>query len=117
MMRCSTPLRFVDERLRMLDAHSNRKRLLFHSEVTALAKVKDILMTVAASCTDVLPNPQPFFGIAAHKDSAVEVDFKVWCKTSRYWDVKYYLEEQVKLAFDEANITIPFPQMDVHVVK
>ena len=75
-----------------------------------LAKVKDILMTVAASCTDVLPDPQPFFGIAAHKDSAVEVDFKVWCKTSRYWDVKYYLEEQVKYAFDEANITIPFPQ-------
>ena len=76
-----------------------------------IAKVKDILMT------DVLPDPQPFFGIAAHKDSAVEVDFKVWCKTSRYWDVKYYLEEQVKLAFDEANITIPFPQMDVHMVK
>lgn len=82
-----------------------------------IAKVKDILMTVAASCTDVLPNPQPFFGIAAHKDSAVELDFKVWCKTSKYWDVKYYLEEQVKYAFDEANITIPFPQMDVHVVK
>ena len=82
-----------------------------------LNEVRDILMTVAASCADVLQSPPPFYGVAEHKDSAVELDFKVWCKTSKYWDVKYYLEEQVKYAFDEANITIPFPQMDVHVVK
>ena len=82
-----------------------------------LNEVRDILMTVAASCADILQSPPPFYGVAEHKDSAVELDFKVWCKTSKYWDVKYYLEEQVKLAFDEANITIPFPQMDVHVVK
>ena len=82
-----------------------------------LNEVRDILMTVAASCADILQSPPPFYGVAEHKDSAVELDFKVWCKTSKYWDVKYYLEEQVKYAFDEANITIPFPQMDVHVVK
>ena len=82
-----------------------------------LTKVKDILLTVAESCSDILKTPPPFFGVAEHRDSAVAIDFKVWCKTSKYWDVKYYLEEQVKFAFDEANITIPYPQMDVHVVK
>ena len=74
-------------------------------------------VSYGASCADILQSPPPFYGVAEHKDSAVELDFKVWCKTSKYWDVKYYLEEQVKYAFDEANITIPFPQMDVHVVK
>jgi len=45
------------------------------------------------------------------------VDLKVWCKNNDYLDVKYYLEEQVKLAFDEAGVTMPLPQLDVHVKK
>ena len=51
------------------------------------------------------------------EDSCVSLDLRVWCNTEDYWDIKYYLEEQVKLAFDEAGVTIPFPQMDVHVRK
>jgi small conductance mechanosensitive channel len=47
----------------------------------------------------------------------VVLDLKVWCDTDQYYAVKYYLNEQVKLAFDEADISIPYPQMDVHVVK
>lgn len=30
--------------------------------------------------------------------------------------VKYYLEEQVKIAFDQAGIEIPYPQVDVHII-
>lgn len=82
-----------------------------------IAAAKDILMAVAESCVDVLQTPAPTIGVAAHQDSSVLLDCRVWCETSKYWDVKYYMEEQVKLAFDEANITIPYPQMDVHVVK
>ena len=48
-------------------------------------------------------------------DNCVSIDLKVWCETDDYWDVKYFLEENVKLAFDKAGITIPFPQMDVHI--
>ena len=82
-----------------------------------LSKVRDTLLAVAESCPDVFKTPQPFFGVAAHGDSAIEVEFKVWCETPRYWDVKYYLQEQVKIAFDEADINIPYPQMDIHMVK
>ena len=45
------------------------------------------------------------------------LDLKVWCSTESFFDVKYYLEENVKLAFDEAGIGIPYPQMDIHLVK
>lgn len=82
-----------------------------------LSKVRDILLAVAESSPDILTCPEPFFGVAAHGDSAVEIDFKVWCKTPNYWDVKYYLQEQAKIAFDEADIEIPYPQMDIHMVK
>ena len=56
-------------------------------------------------------------GVSQHQESSVELDLKVWCKTSKYFDVKYYLEEEVKAAFDEASITIPYPRMDVRVIE
>lgn len=82
-----------------------------------IAKAKDVLLAVATSCPEVLKEPPPVCGVSEHKESAVTLDLKVWCQTSAYYDVKYYLEEQVKLSFDEANITIPYPQMDVRVIK
>ena len=82
-----------------------------------IAKAKDVLLAVAQSSPDIYQEPAPFIGVASQGDSAVLFDLRVWCDTDKYYDVKYYLEEQVKLAFDEANISIPFPQMDVHVVK
>ena len=82
-----------------------------------IAKAKEVLKAVARSNPDVFQDPAPVIGVASHLDSAILLDLKVWCDTEKYYDVKYYLEEQVKLAFDEANISIPYPQMDVHVVK
>ena len=82
-----------------------------------IAKAKDVLLAVAESNSDIFADPAPVIGVAEHQDSAILLDLKVWCENSRYYDVRYYLEEQVKLAFDEANITIPYPQMDVRVIK
>lgn len=82
-----------------------------------LAKAKEVLKAVAESNPDIFKEPAPVIGVASHQDSAIKLDLKVWCETGKYYDVQYYLEEQVKLAFDKANISIPYPQMDVHVVK
>lgn len=82
-----------------------------------IAKAKDVLLAVTESNSDIFTDPAPVIGVAEHQDSAILLDLKVWCENSRYYDVRYYLEEQVKLAFDEANITIPYPQMDVRVIK
>jgi small conductance mechanosensitive channel len=38
-------------------------------------------------------------------------------KSDDYWPVRFDMNENVKLAFDENNISIPYPQMDVHVSK
>jgi len=82
-----------------------------------LALAKSVLLQTAQSNPDIFTDPAPFIGVASHGDSAVVLDLKVWCSTENYYTVKYWLTEQVKLAFDEANISIPYPQMDVHVVK
>lgn len=82
-----------------------------------LSLAKSVLLRVAESNPDIYGDPAPFIGVASHGDSAVILDLRVWCATENYYSVKYALTEQVKLAFDEADISIPYPQMDVHVVK
>jgi len=83
----------------------------------SIEKAKEILLTIAESHEDILIERTPIIGVAGHFDSSIHLDLKVWCKNENYWDVKYFLEENVKLAFDEAGITIPFPQMEVRVRK
>jgi small conductance mechanosensitive channel len=38
-----------------------------------------------------------------------------WCKSADYWDVLWDVNEKVKLEFDAAGVSIPFPQQDVHM--
>lgn len=47
--------------------------------------------------------------------SSIDFGFRVWCKNSDYWTVKWDLMEQVKDAFDANNIEIPFNQLDVNM--
>ncbi|MBQ9961592.1 MAG: mechanosensitive ion channel family protein [Firmicutes bacterium] len=82
-----------------------------------MAQAKDVLLAVAENCPDVLLDPPPVVGVSNYDEGRINLTLKVWCETAVYYDVKYYLAEQVKLAFDEANITIPHPQMDVRVIK
>ena len=80
-----------------------------------ILKAKEILLNVVSCNPDILTEPEPIAGVASHGDNAVILDLKVWCFTENLFDVKYYLEENVKLAFDEAGIGIPYPQMDIHI--
>lgn len=82
-----------------------------------IGKAKDILAAVCDACPDIIKEPAPIIGVANHGDSAVIMDVKAWCDTDAYWDVKYFLEENVKIAFDEHDIEIPYPQMDVFIKK
>ena len=82
-----------------------------------IARAKEILRSVCGANPKIFKEPEPLIGVADHGDSALILDLKAWCKTDDYWDVKYFLEENVKLAFDEAGIEIPYPQMDIHLKK
>ena len=48
-------------------------------------------------------------------DSSVNFNVRPWVASGDYWGVYFDLNENVKLAFDEAGISIPYPQMDVHM--
>ena len=50
-------------------------------------------------------------------DSSVNFAVRPWVNSSDYWAVRADLLENVKLAFDSNNISIPFPQRDVHLYQ
>ena len=50
-------------------------------------------------------------------DSAIIMGLRFYVKQQDYWTIRWGLNEQVKSAFDEAGITIPYGQMDVHLHK
>ena len=55
--------------------------------------------------------------VLEYADSAVILTFRTWVKSSDYWDVYFSLQNQIKDALSAAGISIPFPQMDVHLDK
>lgn len=77
-------------------------------------KVKAALIKVAGKNERIFSDPAPFAAVNAHLDSSVEYILRVWCKKEDYWDVYYFLMEEVKREFDSEGIEIPYPQMDVN---
>ncbi len=80
-----------------------------------VVKAKDILSEIAINNPMILDDPEIVIGVISNGESSVNIDFKVWTETENYWPVKYYLEENVKLAFDNNGINIPYRQLDVHI--
>ena len=80
-------------------------------------RVKNVLINILKNNELVLEEPEFFVGISMHGDSAINFIVKAWCKTEDYWTVYYDLLETVKIKFDEEGISIPYPQMDLHVKK
>lgn len=93
-----------------------RVDMIFSASYNADAKiVKNILIACAKENELVLKDKELFAGILAYKDNCIDYALRVWCNTADYWNVYFDLNERVKLAFDEKNVEIPFPQVDVHI--
>lgn len=82
-----------------------------------LQQAKDLLRELIDADTRILKDPEPLVVVAALGDSAVNISTRAWVETMNYWPVLFDLTEKAKLAFDDAGISIPFPQTDVHLYR
>ena len=78
-----------------------------------IAKVKEILQKVVLGDEAVLKDEDKNVFVSELLDSSISMGARCWVKSEDYWTAKWRMTENVKLAFDEAGITIPFPQMEV----
>ncbi|AGH80019.1 small-conductance mechanosensitive channel [Psychromonas sp. CNPT3] len=82
-----------------------------------LAKTKAVLEAVVKANELILKSPQPQIAVAELADSSVNLVVRPWVKSGDYWPARFALMEAIKNALDEAEIEIPYPQMDVHMNK
>ncbi len=82
-----------------------------------LLQAKEIIRAELAQDDNVLKEPEVDIYISGHGDSAINILVRPWCRSEKYWDVYFGTHERLKLAFDKAGVSIPYPQRDVHIKR
>jgi small conductance mechanosensitive channel len=82
-----------------------------------IKKAKALLEEIVTGNALVLDDPAPTIGVLELGDNSVNFAVRPWVKTGDYWGAHFQITETVKQRFDEAGISIPFPQRDVHLIQ
>ena len=82
-----------------------------------LLKANLLLEQIVTEDERVLTDPAPTVAVSELADSSVNFAVRPYVAVEHYWDAYFAIHENVKLRFDEAGISIPFPQQDVHLFQ
>lgn len=80
-----------------------------------LKKAKEILYELFENHPLIIKDQDLIVFVDQLGESSVVIGARGWVETGNYWNVKWELTEAVKTAFDDAEIEIPFRQMDVNI--
>lgn len=78
-------------------------------------KAREVMLAAASGTENVLTDPGPAVVLTGLGGSSIDWSVRVWVNAADYWAVMDQLTRNVKVALDQAEIGIPFPQMDVHI--
>ncbi len=82
-----------------------------------IARAEAVLGDIFKQNEKILKDPAPFIGVAELADSSVNLAIRVWTKSADYWDVFFWLNRTIYEEFTRQGISIPYPQLDVHLTK
>lgn len=77
--------------------------------------VRTVLLSCAAENPHVLAEPAPTVLLTAYGESGLTFNLRAWAAKENYGAARFALMESVKTAFDREGISIPYPQMDIHM--
>jgi len=80
-------------------------------------KAISVIEKTLKAFSDVANEPAPQIGINEFADSSINIAYRYWVPTGKYFQTKYAVNLAVFKAFKEADITIPFPQREVKIIK
>jgi len=101
-------------------SREEKRRVLLDFSVAYGSDIELVHKVLLASATNhslVLQDPAPDVLLVEHGTSALKFRVRAWTMNADYWTVYFDLLEDVKRAFDQFNIEIPYNQLDVHVVE
>lgn len=105
----STITNLSTEATRRIDFDFN---VAYNSDIDLVRKV---LLATASMNDLVLKDPAPEVFIAEHAESAVVVKLRIWCESANYWTVYFDMWEDVKKAFNQFEIEIPYKHLNVTI--
>ena len=82
---------------------------------SSLDQVYEVLNRIVSEEKAVLADPAPAVNLSKCADSSLDFSVRVWVNSADYWPVNFRLLDNGKRALDEAGISIPYPQMDIHM--
>jgi len=82
----------------------------------SIEKAVNVARQAVNSVEGVLPEPEARIAPVSFDDSQITICLRPWVKSENYWTVHAAVIAAVKSAFERENISIPFPQLDVHQV-
>lgn len=98
---------------------SKKKRrldLLFSvSYKSDVSKVRDCILSCVYKYENYLKEPMPSVSVESSNNKEIEMILKVWVKGELYWDLYYYLQEEVRKQFTINNIETTYNQMEVYI--
>lgn len=78
-------------------------------------QVKAAFQELVKDNDKILQTPPAQVDISEYQDSGIKLFMRVWVKNEDYWTVKFALQNNLKTILDKYGVTIPFPQVDVHI--
>ncbi len=81
-----------------------------------ISLAKGVIMGIAESCPTVIKSPEPFVCVTAYEAHSVTLQLRAWCNSSDYWETFFFIQENTKTTFEKNGISIPYNQLDVHIV-
>ena len=104
-------INYSSKKLRRLDLKYN---VTYNTDIS-LAK-KALLESIYNSNL-IKEQPVPFININEYGDKYIQIVLRVWCNNSDYWDLFYFLQEEVKKQFDKNNIKLSINELKINLNK
>ena len=78
-------------------------------------RAKSAILKILRDDPRVLEDPAPEVRVVGLGDSAIDLRAVPYCRSEDYWELRWVLIQRIKESLDDAGVSIPFPQRDVHL--
>ena len=76
--------------------------------------VKAVIFEVISRNKMILDDPVPFVRLASHEAISLNFVVRVWVLSGDYWEVHFSMIEELKEAFNQAGIELPYPKFVIN---
>ena len=80
-------------------------------------KAINVIKETLKQFTQISSEPAPQIGIQEFADSSFNIGMRYWIPTKQYFGTLYEVNLAVYKALAAAEIAIPFPQQDIHIIS